>query len=86
MKPADDLEIQPNHPGFGSHARDVSDLGNPDARFFVQLGGQDGWFGSRVLDDQIPLRSRGESIRLPMLLGANRKLFPIENPFPARQP
>src|SRR5690606_29499769 len=31
---------------LGANARHISDLGDPDANWFVLLGGQDGWLGS----------------------------------------
>lgn len=77
LKSGAELEIDQHSPSFGSHARHVSDLGDPDANFFVLLGGQDGWFGSRAFDDQIPLWTAGESIQLPLSLDAIRNRFPI---------
>ena len=77
LKSGADLKIDRHSPSFGSQARHVSDLGDPDANYFILLGGQDGWFGSRAFDDQIPLWTAGESIQLPLSLDAVRKQFPI---------
>jgi len=77
LKSGAELEIDQHSPSFGSHARHVSDLGDPDANFFILLGGQDGWFGSGAFDDQIPLWTAGESIQLPLSLDTVRKQFPI---------
>lgn len=84
MKSGDELEIERHSPGFGSHARHVSDLGNLDANFFILLGGQDGWFGSHAFDDQIPLWNTGASIQLPLSLKAIQEQFPIASRFPTR--
>ena len=34
---------------YGSNARHVSDMSDPDANFFALIGGQDGWLGSSTL-------------------------------------
>ena len=36
---------------YGSVARHISDLSDPDANYFALLGGQDGWFGSANFTD-----------------------------------
>ena len=46
-------------PRLGSMARHVSDLSDPDANWFVLLGGQDGWFGAENFADQV--RSGGSA-------------------------
>lgn len=51
---------------FGAQARHVSDLSDPDANWFVLLGGQDGWPGSENLIDQARLWEAGVSIRMPL--------------------
>ena len=38
-----------HHCGFASTARYVFDMSDPDANWFVLLGGQDGWLGSTTL-------------------------------------
>ncbi len=51
---------------FGSMARHVSDMADPDANWFTLWGGQDGWLGSAAFMDQVPLWRDGRSIRLPL--------------------
>ncbi|MBW8270745.1 penicillin acylase family protein [Caldovatus aquaticus] len=51
---------------FGSMARHVSDLSDPDANWVVLYGGQDGWLGSAAFADQVPLWREGRMIRLPL--------------------
>ncbi|MBX6376737.1 MAG: penicillin acylase family protein, partial [Acetobacteraceae bacterium] len=51
---------------FGSMARHVSDLSDPDANWFVLYGGQDGWLGSAAYADQVPLWRERRAIRLPL--------------------
>jgi penicillin amidase len=51
---------------FGSMARHVSDMADPDANWFTLWGGQDGWIGSAAFMDQVPLWREGRAIRLPL--------------------
>ena len=51
---------------FGACARHVSDLAEPDANWFVLLGGQDGWLGSVNATDQVGLWREGGAIRVPL--------------------
>ena len=51
---------------FGSCARHVSDLADPDANEFVLMGGQDGWLGSSTFADQITLWQEGRRIVIPL--------------------
>ncbi len=57
---------------FGSCARHVSDMSDPDANFMALLGGQDGWFGSENFDDLTPLWRRGAYVQLPLRAEAVR--------------
>ena len=61
---------------YGSNARHISDMTDPDANWFVLLGGQDGWLGSRTLLDQWPLWRDGGYVRVPLTLEAVRESFP----------
>ena len=61
---------------YGSNSRHVSDLSDPDENYFVLLGGQDGWFGSSTLMDQVPLWREGRYIRVPLRIEAVREAFP----------
>ncbi|SDB57343.1 penicillin amidase [Belnapia rosea] len=66
MKTGHGLVGGPHEVSFGSMARYVSDLGDPDSNWFTLFGGQDGWLGSAAFADQIPLWREGRSIRLPL--------------------
>jgi penicillin amidase len=60
---------------FGSQARQISDLSDPDANYFALLGGQDGWFNSTTFLDQFELWQRGDYVRLPLRLDTVRAEF-----------
>jgi hypothetical protein len=64
-----------HHSSLGSMARHVSDLSDPDANWFVLLGGQDGWFGAENFADQVPLWREGRYIRLPLTEAAVARAF-----------
>ncbi|WP_149537969.1 penicillin acylase family protein [Siccirubricoccus phaeus] len=66
MKTGHGLVAGPHEVSFGAMARQVSDLADPDANWFVLFGGQDGFLGSAAFADQIPLWREGRSIRLPL--------------------
>lgn len=61
---------------YGSTARHVSDLSDPDRNGFVLLGGQDGWLGSANYADQLPLWRRGEYLQVPLRPAKARARFP----------
>ena len=61
---------------YGSQARHVSDLSDPDANWFVLLGGQDGRPDSAAFLDQVPLWREGRYIRMPLTDAAIRERFP----------
>jgi penicillin amidase len=64
------------HPArFGSNARHISDLSDPDANWFTLLGGQDGWFNSANFTDQVPLWLTGEYVKVPFRMETVRKMF-----------
>ena len=52
--------------GFGSNARYIFDLSDPDANRLVILGGQDGALGSAAFLDQAELFRRGAYIEVPL--------------------
>jgi penicillin G amidase len=60
---------------FGSNARHISDLSDPDANWFTLLGGQDGWFNSSTFTDQVPLWLKGEYVHVPFRIETVRKEF-----------
>ena len=66
MKSGHGLVSGPHEVSFGSMARFVSDLSDPDGNWFVLFGGQDGWLGSAAFADQVPLWREGRSIRVPL--------------------
>lgn len=61
---------------FGANARHISDMSDPDANYFVLLGGQDGWLGSTGFADQLDQWERGSHIRVPLRLETVRAEFP----------
>ncbi|MGF1456298.1 MAG: penicillin acylase family protein [Alphaproteobacteria bacterium] len=63
--------------GYGSQARHVSDLADPDANYFLLAGGQDGWLNSSTFADQVPLWQDGQYIRMPLTPEAIKVEFPI---------
>lgn len=66
MKTAHDLTDQRHFTRYGSNARHVSDMADPDANFFTLLGGQDGWFNSAAFNDQSVLWRDGAHVQVPM--------------------
>ena len=66
MKTAHDLATERHATRFGSQARHLSDLADPDANWFLLLGGQDGWFNSASFLDHVPLWRDGRMIRVPL--------------------
>lgn len=61
---------------YGSQARHISDLSDPDANWFVLLGGQDGWFNSSTFLDQAGLWRQGRYITMPLRPETVRATFP----------
>ncbi len=61
---------------YGSQARQISDMADPDENHFVLLGGQDGWLNAEGFSDQLPLWQRGDYIRLPLTRKAVEAAFP----------
>lgn len=62
--------------GFGSQARHISDLADPDENHFVLLGGQDGWLGSSSFIDQAALWREGRHVRVPLRVETVEAEFP----------
>ncbi len=60
---------------YGSNARHISDLSDPDANYFVLLGGQDGWFESSTFLDQAELFERGDYVQIPLRVQTVRQKF-----------
>jgi penicillin amidase len=61
---------------FGSNARQICDMADPDENHFALLGGQDGWFGSTTFLDQVGLWREGRYILMPLGKQAVRAAFP----------
>jgi penicillin amidase len=76
MKTAHSISDARHSTRYGSNSRHISDLSDPDENYFVLLGGQDGWFGSSTLIDQVPLWREGRYVRVPLTLEAVRDSFP----------
>ena len=76
MKTAHDTTAGRHVATYGSNARHVSDMSDPDANWFVLLGGQDGRFNSSTALDQWELWRRGEYVRVPLTLPEVRRTFP----------
>jgi penicillin amidase len=66
MKSGHGLVTGPHEVSFGSMARQVSDMADPDANWFTLFGGQDGWLGSAAFADQVPLWRERRGIRMPL--------------------
>jgi penicillin amidase len=75
MKRSHDLVNKRHRASFGAQARQISDLADPDANWFVLFGGQDGWLGAANYADQLQLWREGRYIRLPLTEEAVRETF-----------
>ncbi|WP_137123923.1 penicillin acylase family protein [Roseomonas sp. HF4] len=76
MKTSHGLVTQRHNAAFGSMARHVSDMADPDANWFTLWGGQDGWLGSAAFADQVPLWLERRSIRIPLTPATVAAEFP----------
>lgn len=76
MKNAHNLIRGFDETSYGSQSRHLSDLSDPDENYFVLLGGQDGWVGSQLMGDQIPLWQTRQSIQMPLRPERIQALFP----------
>ena len=76
MKTAHDATGDRHTVDYGSNARHISDMTDPDENYFVLLGGQDGWFNSTTMLDQWALWRRGAYVRVPLTLAEVRARFP----------
>lgn len=62
---------------YGSQARHIADMADPDANDFVLLGGNDGLPGSPAFLDQVLLWRTGRMIRLPLSDAGVTAAYPI---------
>jgi penicillin amidase len=76
MKTAHGSTDQRHFTRYGQQARFVTDLADPDANFFVLLGGQDGFLGSSTSLDQLRLWQDGAYIQMPLSPAGVRARFP----------
>jgi len=76
LKTAHDLTAEEHRARFGAQSRHVSDLSDPDANWFVILGGQDGWLNSPNFNDQTALWQNGEMAKVPLTPAAVAAGFP----------
>jgi penicillin amidase len=60
---------------YGAQARHVSDLSDPDANWFVMLGGNDGWYNSSTFRDQVGAFMSGQSYQVPLKVETVRATF-----------
>ena len=75
MKTAAGRSAERHRTGYGSQSRHISDMADPDANWFVLLGGQDGWFNSSTFIDQYALWRRGDYIQVPLQPAVAREKF-----------
>lgn len=75
LKTAHRTTGQRHYTSYGQNARHISDLSDPDANYFVLLGGQDGWLGSETGTDQVPMWLRGDYVRVPLQIGTVQREF-----------
>lgn len=66
MKTAHEMTSEPHTSKYGAVARHISDLSDPDANFFVLMGGEDGYLGSENMLDQVKLWREGGLIKFPL--------------------
>jgi penicillin amidase len=76
MKTSHGLVDGRHETSYGSQARFLTDLGDPDANWFALLGGQDGWINSGAFLDQVPLWLTGDYVQVPLTEEKVREAFP----------
>lgn len=76
LKTDHDPTAERHNTRYGAQSRHVSDLADPDANWFVLLGGNDGWHNSSTFRDQVDLFMAGESVQVPLTLDRVRASFP----------
>ena len=60
---------------YGSSARHISDMSNPDENYFVLNGGQDSWLMNENLGDQTALWVKGKYIKIPLRMEKVKQEF-----------
>jgi penicillin amidase len=76
MKTAHGLVNGRHYVTYGSQARQICDMADPDRNQFVLLGGEDGWLGSANFADQVALWREGHTITMPLTDAAIEAEFP----------
>ncbi len=61
---------------YGAQSRQISDLADPNANYFVLIGGQDGWIESENFFDQAELWQKDQYIQMPLDVSQVRIRFP----------
>ena len=77
MKSGHGFVSGPHEVTFGSMARHISDMADPDGNWFTLFGGQDGWLGSAAFADQVALWRERRSIRMPLRPATVAAEFPL---------
>jgi penicillin amidase len=75
MKTAHNTTAARHNTRYGSNARHISDLADPDANYFALLGGQDGWINSTTFTDQLPLWRDADYVQIPLTIDTVRAHF-----------
>lgn len=75
MKTAHTPSAERHSTSYGSQARQISDMADMDANWFVLLGGQDGRMNAEGFADQLPLWQRGDYIQIPLSRAAVEEAF-----------
>jgi penicillin amidase len=76
MKRAHSLSNTKRRVTYGAQSRHISDMADPDANYFVLVGGQDGFWGSENYLDLYTLWQRGEYVQVPLRLTTAQHTFP----------
>lgn len=75
MKTAHNASAERHDTRYGSNARHISDMSDPDKNYFALIGGQDGWFNSANFADQVPMWLKGQYITVPLRMDSVRRKF-----------
>ena len=75
LKTDHDISAERHPTRYGAQARHVSDLADPDANWFVMLGGNDGWYNSSTFRDQVEAFQNGRSFQVPLKIETVRATF-----------
>lgn len=75
LKTDHDTSAERHPTRYGAQSRHVSDLSDPDANWFVLLGGNDGWYNSSTFRDQVEAFQSGQSFQVPLRIETVRATF-----------